>query len=152
MSTRLQDLQARRDAYAVSVFELEQQLDNLTGLEALEEVQAATDKLAAGRRLLTALDRQIENAQAALREEARAERESRRTQAAQQAQKIDADMRRLLLQLFDLAQKRVDATGEFMELAGTSAAMQGWTITMLRAVGVDFETSGLGKGIQPVRR
>ena len=152
MSTRLQDLQTRRDAYAVSVFELEQQLDNLTGLEALEEVQAATDKLAAGRRLLTALDRQIENAQSALREEARAERERRRMQATQQAQKIDADMRRLLLQLYDLAQKRVDATGEFSELASTSAAMQGWTITMLRAAGVDFETSGLGSSIRPVRR
>ena len=152
MSNRLQDLQARRDAHAVRVFELEQQLDNLTGLEALEDVQAATDKLAAGRRLLAALDKQIENEQAAQREEARAEREKRRTLAAQQAQKIDADVRGLLLQARDLVQKRLDATSEFMELASTSAAMLNWADNMLRAAGVDFETAGPGHGPRPVRR
>ena len=46
---RLQDLQQRRDIHAARCAELEQALDDLSGLETIADVQKLTDELGAAR-------------------------------------------------------------------------------------------------------
>ena len=151
MST-IQDLQNRRDIHAARCAELEQALDDLSGLETIADVQKLTDELGAARRLLAALDRQVLLAEQAQHEQARAEREQRRLVVAKEAAVIDGDVRRLMLQIWDLVDKREDVTTEFPEQATVSARMRTLAVDMLRFAGVQFQTNGLGRGISPVRR
>ncbi len=150
--SRLQDLQQRRDIHAARCAELEMALDDLTGLETIADVQRLSDELAAARRLLGALDRQLQQAEQVQRDLDRADRERRRQLATKEAAEIDGEVRRLLLQVYDQVEKREAVTAEFTDLAQTSASMRRWMLDLLRLSGVQIQAGALGAGVSPVRR
>lgn len=150
--TKVQELETRRDRIAGTVAELQQALDLLDGSEELVSVQKMTNDLDASTRLLAALDRQLSQAYAAQREQARADVERQRAQAAAAAAKIDADLQRLLWPVFETIERRVVVTEIDPPSSATSQRMRGAVLQLMRGVGVDMQVSATSFVAQPVRR
>lgn len=150
--TKVQELETRRDRIAGTVAELQQALDLLDGSEELVSVQKMTNDLDASTRLLAALDRQLSQAYAAQREQARADVERQRAQAAAAAAKIDADLQRLLWPVFETIERRVVVTEIDPPSAATSQRMRAAVLQMMRGVGIDMQVSATSFVAQPVRR